>query len=77
MAAKSKGIQFNEILNRREDMAVTPKRHPAKLTYRVALNKNKEIISTCPADITLDAGAYAGLSSVVLQRSLIPAAAEV
>lgn len=72
VAAKKTGHPVQLILNRREDMAVTPKRHPAKLTYRVALNKNKEITALA-ADITLDAGAYAGLSSVVLQRSLIAA----
>jgi CO/xanthine dehydrogenase Mo-binding subunit len=60
------------VLNRREDIAVTPKRHPAKLEYKAGLNKKNEIISM-EVEITLDGGAYAGLSSVVLQRSLIAA----
>lgn len=60
------------LLNRREDMAVTTKRHPAKLVYKAALNSDNQIIGM-DVDITLDGGAYAGLSSVVLQRSIIAA----
>lgn len=70
VAAKKTGHPVQLILNRREDMAVTPKRHPAKLIYKVALDENNKI-TAINADITLDAGAYAGLSSVVLQRSII------
>lgn len=72
VAAYKIGKPVRLIFGRREDMAVTPKRHPAKLIYRAALGKNNEILGI-DADITLDAGAYAGLSSVVLQRSLIAA----
>lgn len=72
VAAKKTGHPVQLILNRREDMAVTPKRHPAKLIYKVALNENNKIMAL-NANITLDAGAYAGLSSVVLQRSIIAA----
>lgn len=72
VAAKKVGKPVQIILNRREDMSVTPKRHPALLKYKVGLNEKGQI--TCiEADIKLDAGAYAGLSSVVLQRSLIAA----
>ena len=60
------------IHNRREDMSVTPKRHPGRLTYKAAVNKEKQVTAII-ADIKLDAGAYPGLSSVVLQRSLIAA----
>ncbi len=60
------------ILNRREDMSVTPKRHPAHLVYRAALDSENHIAGM-DVDIKLDGGAYAGLSSVVLQRSLISA----
>ena len=72
VAAKKTGHPVQLILNRREDLAVTPKRHPAKLEYKVALDENNKI-TAINADITLDAGAYAGLSSVVLQRSIIAA----
>lgn len=72
VAAAKTGHPVQLIHNRREDMSVTPKRHPAKLVYRAALNKKNEI-TAIEADIKLDAGAYPGLSSVVLQRSLIAA----
>lgn len=58
------------MFDRREDMAVTTKRHPAKIKYLVALDQNHKI-TALDADIRLDGGAYEGLSSVVLQRSLI------
>jgi len=72
VAARKTGRPVRIIHNRREDMSVTPKRHPAKLVYRAALNEKNEI-TAIQADIKLDAGAYPGLSSVVLQRSLIAA----
>ena len=72
VAAYKCGKPVQIIHNRREDMSVTPKRHPAKLIYSAALNDKNEI-TAIKADIKLDAGAYPGLSSVVLQRSLIAA----
>lgn len=72
VASKKTGHPVQLILNRREDLAVTPKRHPAKLEYKVALDENNRI-TAINANIILDAGAYAGLSSVVLQRSIIAA----
>ena len=72
-AAAKTGRPVRLVLDRREDMAVTPKRHPAKLSYQAALDRDKNILAI-RADITLDAGAYAGLSSVVLQRAIIAAA---
>lgn len=72
VAAKKVARPVQLVLNRREDMSVTPKRHPGILTYKAGLNEKGEL--TCiKANIKLDAGAYAGLSSVVLQRSLIAA----
>lgn len=72
VAAKKVGKPVQLVLNRREDMSVTPKRHPGILTYKAALNEKGEITGIS-AKIKLDAGGYAGLSSVVLQRSLIAA----
>lgn len=72
VAAKKAKRPVQLILNRREDMGTTPKRHPSKITYKAAI-KDKKLVGLS-ADIILDAGAYAGLSSVVLQRSLIAAA---
>jgi CO/xanthine dehydrogenase Mo-binding subunit len=61
------------IFERREDMAVTPKRHPSKIVYRAAIDKDNKI-TAIDVDIRLDGGAYEGLSSVVLQRSMIAVA---
>lgn len=72
VAAAKTGHPIQLVLGRREDLAVTPKRHPAKMVYKVALDENDKI-TAISADIKLNAGAYAGLSSVVLQRSIIAA----
>lgn len=58
------------IFERVEDMSYSTKRHPALLKYKSALDENDNIIGM-DVDITLDGGAYATLSSVVLQRSLL------
>lgn len=57
------------IFDRKEDMLCTTKRHPSKIKIKTALNKENKII-TADIDIKLDGGAYAGLSGVVLQRSM-------
>lgn len=72
VAAKKTGKPVRLLFNRREDMAVTTKRHPSKIKYKCALDGANRLIAL-EADITLDAGAYCGLSSVVLQRSIIAA----
>lgn len=69
-ASKKFNCPVKLVFDRREDMAVTTKRHPAKIRYRAALDQNNKI-TALDADIRLDGGAYEGLSSVVLQRSLI------
>lgn len=61
------------VFDRSEDMVVTTKRHPAKLNYRSAVDKDGNILSMC-VEIFLDGGANVGLSSVVLQRALINSA---
>ncbi|WP_147536234.1 xanthine dehydrogenase family protein molybdopterin-binding subunit [Bacillus marasmi] len=73
VAAKAVKKSVMLIFDRSEDMLVTTKRHPAKLKYRTALDKNGNILSMC-IDIFLDGGANLGLSSVVLQRALINSA---
>ncbi len=73
VAALKAGHPVQVIFNRREDMAVTTKRHPARLHYRAALDENGNL-TALDTEIDLDGGAYEGLSSVVLQRALIAAA---
>lgn len=59
------------VYDRVEDILCTTKRHPSEITIRTAL-KNKKIIGI-EVDISLNAGAYAGLSEVVLQRAMFAA----
>lgn len=61
------------IFNRTEDMQYTTKRHPSKMIYRTALDEKGNILSMS-VKIYLNTGANLGLSSVVLQRSLINSA---
>lgn len=58
------------IFDRREDIEVTTKRHPAILNYRAALGKDGDI-KAFEISIKVDAGAYLGLSAVVLQRAIL------
>ena len=61
-------IPIKLILDRREDIAYTSKRHPSIIRLKTYL-KGKQIIGL-DADITLDAGPYLGLSDIVLQRAV-------
>lgn len=58
------------LFDREEDMLVTTKRHPSKIKYKTALDKNGNILSMS-IKIAIDGGANLGLSSVVIQRALI------
>ena len=60
------------ILDRKEDMEASTKRHPSVMKYRAALNENNEI-TALEIDITFDGGAYATISPVVLQRAMFTA----
>lgn len=61
------------IFDRNEDLEVTTKRHPAKIQLKSYIDENHKLLGL-EADIALDAGAYAGLSGVVLQRAMFAAA---
>ncbi|NHC40574.1 xanthine dehydrogenase family protein [Bacillus sp. MM2020_1] len=73
VAAKAVKKSVMLVFDRSEDMLVTTKRHPAKLNYRTAVDKEGNILSLS-VEIYLDGGANVGLSSVVLQRALINSA---
>ena len=60
------------VYDRLEDMAATTKRHPSRTRHRTALDANGRILGG-QIDITMDGGAYATLSSVVLSRGTIHA----
>ena len=61
------------IYDRAEDMAATTKRHPSRAHIRTAVGKDGKLLAT-EIDFTIDGGAYATLSSVVLSRGTIHAA---
>ncbi|MGS0972278.1 MAG: xanthine dehydrogenase family protein molybdopterin-binding subunit [Candidatus Izemoplasmataceae bacterium] len=57
------------IYDREEDIEVTTKRHPSKITMQAAIKNQK--IAGLRCHVRLDGGAYIGLSGVVLSRALI------
>jgi CO/xanthine dehydrogenase Mo-binding subunit len=60
------------VYDRLEDMAATTKRHPSRTRHRTAVDANGKFLGG-EIDITMDGGAYATLSSVVLSRGTIHA----
>jgi CO/xanthine dehydrogenase Mo-binding subunit len=60
------------VYDRAEDMAATTKRHPSRTRHRTALSKDGKILGG-EIEFTIDGGAYATLSSVVLSRGAIHA----
>ncbi|MEW5826937.1 MAG: xanthine dehydrogenase family protein molybdopterin-binding subunit [Candidatus Bipolaricaulota bacterium] len=61
------------ILDRKEDILSTSKRHPSRVVYRSAAAADGTLLGI-DVDIVLNAGAYQTLSSAVLWRSLVTAA---
>jgi len=60
------------IYDRMEDMVATTKRHPSRTRHRTAVSRDGKILGG-EIDFTIDGGAYATLSSVVLSRGAIHA----
>jgi CO/xanthine dehydrogenase Mo-binding subunit len=60
------------VYDRMEDMVATTKRHPSRTRHRTAVSKDGKILGG-EIDFTIDGGAYATLSSVVLSRGTIHA----
>jgi CO/xanthine dehydrogenase Mo-binding subunit len=69
LAAVKTGRPVQLLFDRHEDMLCTTKRHPAVIRIKSYLDENNRIIGR-EIDVKTDAGAYAGLSSVVLQRMM-------
>src|SRR6201981_1335629 len=72
LLAMKAGHPVKIIYDRLEDMTATTKRHPSRTRHRTALSKNGKILGG-EIDFTIDGGAYATLSSVVLSRGTIHA----
>jgi CO/xanthine dehydrogenase Mo-binding subunit len=60
------------IYEREEDMEVTTKRHPSKISLKASVDEFGNVQGII-AQVSLDGGAYVGLSSVVLSRAMIAA----
>ncbi len=71
LAIKS-GKPVKVVYDRMEDMVATTKRHPSRTRHRTALSKDGKILGG-EIEFTIDGGAYATLSSVVLSRGVIHA----
>ena len=61
------------VYERQEDIQCSTKRHPSIIQIKSFLDENEEIIAR-DIEVKLDGGAYAGLSSVVLQRTIFSVA---
>ncbi|HSK69767.1 MAG TPA: xanthine dehydrogenase family protein molybdopterin-binding subunit, partial [Candidatus Limnocylindria bacterium] len=69
LAAVKTGRPVQLVFERREDILCTTKRHPALIRIRSWVDARGAILAR-EVDVAADAGAYAGLSSVVLQRMI-------
>ena len=72
LLAMKSGRPVKIIYDRVEDMAATTKRHPSRTRHRTAVSADGKILGG-EIEFTIDGGAYATLSSVVLSRGTIHA----
>ncbi len=63
-------VPIKMIFEREEDMLVTTKRHPSLIKLKAGLDATGRVLGI-QAHVSLDAGAYIGLSGVVLARAMI------
>jgi CO/xanthine dehydrogenase Mo-binding subunit len=72
LAAIKTGRPVRLVFDRQEDILCTTKRHPSLIRLKSWLDEENHILAR-EIDVAADAGAYAGLSSVVLQRMIYSA----
>lgn len=72
LAAIKSGRPVQLVYDRQEDIICTTKRHPAVIKYRSYIDGDGTILGR-HIEVKTDGGAYAGLSSVVLQRAIFSA----
>lgn len=72
LLAWKSGKPVKLIYDRAEDMAATTKRHPARIRHRTAVAGDGRLLGM-DVQFTIDGGAYATLSPVVLSRGAIHA----
>src|SRR5260370_21730467 len=73
LLAWKSGKPVKIVYDRAEDMVATTKRHPSITRHRTAVSKEGKLLGM-DIDFTIDGGAYATLSAVVLSRGTIHAA---
>lgn len=73
LAARKSGRPVKLVLNRREDLRMTGKRHPYSSDYKLGLTRDGKILAY---EVTFyqNAGAHADLSTAILERSMFHAA---
>ena len=72
LLAMKSGHPVKLCYDRAEDMAATTKRHPSRTRHRTAVSKEGKLLAG-EIDFSIDGGAYATLSPVVLSRGTIHA----
>jgi CO/xanthine dehydrogenase Mo-binding subunit len=72
LLAMKSGRPVKIVYDRMEDMVATTKRHPSRTRHRTAVDRDGKILGG-EIEFTIDGGAYATLSSVVLSRGTIHA----
>jgi len=73
LLARASGRPVRMAYDRHEDIIGTTKRHPALVRHRTAVGPAGELLAM-DIEVTMDGGAYATLSTVVLSRALLHAA---
>ncbi len=73
LLAWKSGRPVKLIYDRAEDLVATTKRHPSRTRHRTGVTRDGRLLAM-DVDFTLDGGAYATLSAVVLSRGTIHAA---
>ena len=67
------GKPVKTVLQRSDDIKITTKRHPSRITIETHTDPKTQKIMRCRVDYRLDAGAYQTLSPVVLARGVLHA----
>ncbi|MBN1903394.1 xanthine dehydrogenase family protein [Candidatus Sumerlaeota bacterium] len=70
LAAYKTGKPVKLVLDRRDDILLSSKRHPSRSYYRIGAKKNGAL-TFCEVKVYLDAGAYATLTPAVLWRCAV------
>lgn len=70
LASYVSGHPVKLVLDRADDMRGSTKRHAARMTFRTALDQEGAILAM-DVDIRLDGGGYLGISTTVIERSIV------